>query len=89
MDLLKEHGKIFNPDNWILGKEDFSNPCSPYYEGADLSGAIFCPICKKYFKDGFELEEIDTIGLLADEELCEDCKEIELSEKVDNYNLED
>jgi len=89
MNLLKEYGKIFDPDNWITGKGDTTNPASPYYDGIDLSGAIYCPVCRKYFKDGWQLEELDTIGLLADEELCEDCAYYEITQQVDNYNLED
>ena len=71
-----------NFDNHITGRNITDDPASPYYTGTDFSGAIFCLICQKHFKDGFELEFEDTIGLLADEELCEDCKEIELSETI-------
>lgn len=85
-----EFNNNLKSDNWITGKDDVSNYNSPYYEGADLSGAIFCPVCRRYFdKNGFELEYEDTIGLLPDEWMCEDCFNEKLADEVDNYFMED
>lgn len=78
-----------NLDNYITGRNDTTNPTSPYYDGKDFSKAIYCPVCKKYYLDGFEVDFEDTKGLLCDEVLCEDCFNDELANEIDNYNLED